>query len=88
MRAEPSGTSPEGGKRGNVRVKEENLQQGWFISIQRKDAIPQGDVTVMQFTHQLTEHRNACKKKKSPADVNGAEEFKETHKWTNQRNKK
>lgn len=40
VRAEPSGTSPEGGKKGNVRVKEENLQQGWFISIQRKDAIP------------------------------------------------
>lgn len=44
----PCGTSLEGGRRGNVGVEEEDLQQGWFT--ERKDTIPQGDVTVM-YTH-------------------------------------
>lgn len=38
--------------------------------------------------HASADRALKCMQKKNPADINGAGDFNETHKWTNQRNKK
>lgn len=42
---------------------------------------------VVHASAESTEIHAKKKKKKNPADVNGAGDFNETQKWTNQRNK-